>query len=156
MTENDRFKPFDTQVEKFLNVPLQRPSIVFSFARTVLQVGCFLRAFTKIVKYTRQATAANFNCTIVKSWNQTVSEAFNDYWIQQGPFVYKPFHRCFRFNLFSRYTRPMVFYLLALRIAEWIISQLMIGPCVSYNQATKRNFRMLKFLKERKITIDIR
>ena len=50
-----------------------------SFVRTVLQVGCFLPAFTKIVKYKRQITAANFNATIVKSWNQTVSEAFNDY-----------------------------------------------------------------------------
>ena len=39
-----------------------------------------LPAFTKMVKYTRQITAANFNGTIVKSCNQTISKALNDYW----------------------------------------------------------------------------
>ena len=61
--ENDRFKPFDTQVE---NVPWHRPSILSNFSRTVLQVGFFRPAFTKMVKHARQLiTAANFNVIIV-------------------------------------------------------------------------------------------
>ena len=66
--------------ETFLtDVPWHGLSMLSNFLRTVLQI-LFLSEFTKMVKYTRQITAADFNGTIVKSWNQTVSNALNDYW----------------------------------------------------------------------------
>ena len=82
MTKNDRCKPFNTSTKKktFLNVPLHSFSMLSNFFETVLQKASGLRALTKMVKYTRQKTAANFNVTIVKSWNQTVSNGrLNDY-----------------------------------------------------------------------------
>ena len=39
----------------------------------------FLPAFTKMVKYTRQITGANFNDIIGNSWDKKQSKAFNDY-----------------------------------------------------------------------------